>query len=231
MNIRIPMALTVEDQFLASSSYFKVKGLSPIDKAKSSSRAMDVAVLVEGRIEYIAPVVEFRFLTSLITLVLFAHAMHRDGNPKRLEYLRERLSNPAACSTPFSLRGVSYKNSEELFSLASEAFNEDVHYLAGAAVGIIRYFEKYPHGSQGALNQIAELKCNFDWESSSSVYKVKRWAGTLARQFNFALRAMRELGFEFQFEEECNYLLSKIDDNVTIMKLDPSEPFIYPSIT
>lgn len=245
MFIRILQALDLETKFQNSASYFAVPGLNRTELLRPKSAHMDVVLLNNGKLEYIAPVADFRLLTSLITVVLLANAFYRDKDPEGVDTLRELLVGrkiyPYSSSmlvdpdlhglTAFSLESREYKSCEDLFDVASEANSKDVYYLAGLAVGDIRYNHCYPRGSSGAIGQMAELKNCFEWEEPFESYPITSWAGNLILQFDTALKTMKGLGFEFQFEEECKYILSKINSGAVLMKLDPSEPFSYPIIT
>lgn len=233
MEIFIPNARKLEEEFLTLIEAPKVLSIfakyyrPSLVSYEIEDDDFKVALLTRGELSLISSLSEFRFLTSLIGVIILAGYSFNSMSQNPFQDYKDRFIPSGSTGLLLSLKGRECWETRDLYDLAANAEDPDVFYLSGIVFNqLYIFFNCYPlTGFVGAFKFIRDLEDSFSWVASREAFTISKNPQVLFNRFKDGLRNMEDLGMDFKFKDECFYLLDKLKKGSTLVKVKASTRF------
>lgn len=233
MEICIPSARKIEEEFLTlieapnTLCTFAKHYRPSLVSSEITDDDFNVALLTRGELSLISSLSEFRFLTSLIGVILLAGYGFNSKSQKPFQDYKDRYVPSGSRGLVLSLKGRECWETRDLYNLAANAEDPDVFYLSGIIFNrLYFFFNCYPiSGYGGAFKFIRDLEDSFSWMANREAFILTRNPQIVVNRFKEGLRNMKDFGMDFKFRDECFYLLDLLNKGSTLVKVKASTIF------
>lgn len=226
MHIHIPEAYSNEAKYLSQANS---KPLGPVKGANwgavvegegFTQSYFEVVALRRAHLNAVAPLVEFRYLTSLIAIVVIVEYFRKTEDWLALMAIQGEVDVP-----------IKYENhgvADALLYVAAGGLSTEALIISSKLTEfVVSHPEKFKTFKE-VIGDLVKLNQEFEWGLVSSTLEVPGSFDFVAALFEEGLEWVENQGIEFNFKEECLHILSHLREGVILLKLDSSGTFEMP---